>query len=152
MLAERLRLNTQRLVAVRLPEYALASMWWPLRLYVPDDNAEKVITIWLNSTLGIINMLSYRVPTEGPWVKFKKPMLEQINVLDSHRLTTGQIERLVNTYDLVASNELLPLSHMMEDASRQIIDDVIAEILELPRLDSLRQSLAQEPVICGRPL
>ena len=53
-------------------------MWWPLRLRGGNDDAEKAMIVWLNSTLGIISLLSYRVPTEGSWVKFKKPFFQQM--------------------------------------------------------------------------
>ncbi len=147
MLAERLRLNTQRLVAVRLPTLALSNVWWPFHLYENDENVEKALELWLNSTPGIISLLSCRVSTEGSWVQFKKPVLEQLLVLDVRKLLPEQIQQLVEIYNQAARTELLPLSKMLSDNTREIIDNAIADVLGLPSFDMLRQSLAREPMI-----
>ena len=152
MLAERMRLNTQRLIAVRLPAPALSNVWWPFRLREEDESVEKIITLWLNSTLGLVTLLSYRVSTEGSWVQFKKPILERVPVLDARKLSSEQVQRLVNVYDQVSRLELLPLSEMATDGTRELLDHAIAQVLELPSFDVIRQTLAREPIISGEPL
>jgi hypothetical protein len=152
MLAERLRLNTQRLVCVRLPDYALSNVWWPLRLHDDQPGLEKALVIWGNSTLGLLSLLSYREPTEGSWVQLKKDTLEQSLMLDVGQLTSERIEHLAAAYDEVATTTLLPLSQIAQDSSRKVIDKAVAEALDSPPLDTLRMALAREPVISGLPL
>jgi hypothetical protein len=152
MLAERMWLVTQRLIAVRMPAPALSNVWWPLRLKDGNEDAEKALVLWLNSTLGLVTLLSYRVPTRGPWVQFKKPLLQQVRVLDTRQLSPQQLQRLVDTYDQLANTNLLPLSEMGEDKTRALIDAAIAGALGLPPLDELRKSLGRESVVCGAPL
>jgi hypothetical protein len=147
MLAGRMWFNTQRLLAVRLPETALSNVWWPFRLREDDEYFEKALVLWLNSTLGIIMVMSHRVPTRGAWVEFKKPVYEMMPVLDLWSLSQDQIMRLADTFDAVADEGLLPLPQMAHDPVRVAIDRSISEILELPSLDRLRQALAREPVI-----
>jgi hypothetical protein len=66
-------LNTQRLTAVLLSEPVLSNVWWPLKLRDGlDDRHAKVLTLWLNSTLGLFLLLANRVETRGAWVQFKK--------------------------------------------------------------------------------
>jgi hypothetical protein len=52
-MSERLRLNTQRLTAVCLPQDVLTNTWWPVRLRHPDKRKDKALALWQNSTLGI---------------------------------------------------------------------------------------------------
>jgi hypothetical protein len=153
MIAERMRLNTQRLSAVWLPEYALSNVWWPFRLREEDQRAEKALVLWLNSTLGIVNTLSYRVPTEGPWVDFKKPSLHQMPVLAVDDLPDRKLELASRVFDGISGNSLLPMSAYLEDDVRKEIDRAIAQLLDLAvDLDGLQQLLGREPVISGKPL
>src|SRR5581483_8976499 len=59
MLAERLRLNSQCLAAVRLPQLALSNTWWPLRLHGNDERREKALVLWCNSTMGLVNLIAH---------------------------------------------------------------------------------------------
>jgi hypothetical protein len=147
MIVERLRLNTQRVLALRLPDAALSTSWWPLRLFEDDEYFEKALVLWLNSTLGIANAASYRVPTQGAWVKFKKPTLEQMPVLDLWRLEPDQIKSLSEGFDELADEALKPLPEMAHDPVRAAIDERICAVLGIPALDKLRAALAREPVI-----
>ena len=147
MLAERMRLNTQRIVALRLSEEALSNVWWPLALHTDDEWLEKTLVFWLNSTIGLVTVLSHRVPTQGAWVQFKKPILEQMPVLDLWRLEPGQIRTLAEGFDELADEALKPLPEMAHDPVRAAIDERICAVLGIPALDKLRAALAREPVI-----
>ena len=50
LVAERLRLNTTRIVAMRSEARVLSNVWWPIRL--EDPSTEKALAVWLNSSLG----------------------------------------------------------------------------------------------------
>lgn len=152
MIAERSRLNTQRTLAVRLPERGLSNVWWPLQLRHADERAEKVIALWLNSTLGILTLVAHRVPTEGAWVQFKKPTLENLPILDVRSLSEIQLNQLASAYREVAGTGLGALKDMAEDPVRAAIDQAFSKVLGLPSLDGLRAELAREPVICDRAL
>jgi hypothetical protein len=106
MIAERSRLNTQRALAVRLPERGLSNVWWPVSLHKKDERAEKVLALWLNSTLGILTLVAHRVPTEGAWVQFKKPTIENLPILDVLSLSESQLTSLAGAYEKLASEEL----------------------------------------------
>ena len=60
--AERLRLDTTRIVAMRSETKALSNVWWPIR--VGDVTVEKALTVWLNSSLGLLTVLTRRTTTE----------------------------------------------------------------------------------------
>lgn len=152
LLAERLRLNTQRLVSVRTEMPVLSNVWWPLRLLEDNCEHEKALILWLNSTPGLLVLLSHREETQGAWVDFRKPVLSGMPVLDVRALRAGQIKSLLGAYDRLGRQPLLPFPEMAADPVRKAIDDTVSEALGLPDLSVLRTLLAQEPVVCLRPL
>jgi hypothetical protein len=152
MIAERSRLNTQHLLAVFLDEVALSNVWWPLRLKNNDVDAAKVLTLWFNSTLGLLTSIAHRVPTEGPWVSFKKPTLLNLPVLNVARLSDSQKSQLAGAYDSLRAQELDAIANMANDPVRASIDDSLSGVLELPGAMQLRNELAMEPIISGRAI
>lgn len=157
LVAERMALSTQRLTAVFVSKQVLSASWWPLRLTnlkVKDlkDKAAKAIVLWLNSTLGILLFVGSRLETHGAWVKFKKPTLCTLPVLDVNQLTQQQLTDLANTFNKLANQTLQPLSQIDKDPFRKEIDDAISKVLGLPDLTLLRSQLAREPLLTSQPL
>jgi hypothetical protein len=153
LLAERMWLKTQRLTAVLLSERVLSNVWWPLRLRPGlDERHAKALTLWLNSTLGLILLIANRTETRGSWVQFKKEPLHRMLVLDVRALTPGQLEKLASTFDDLKDKPLQSLSQMADDKTRAVIDQAISEALSLSDLTGLRRKLAQEPLISLKPL
>jgi hypothetical protein len=150
LFAEGMRLNTQRLVAVRLSEQVLSNVWWSFAFKdtVAQENTDKALVIWLNSTLALTILIAARDETEGAWVGFKKPSLGAMPVLDVRALSQDQLTSLAAAYDRVCQSELQPLPHMAHDDVRAEIDRAIAEALNLPDFSVLRTMLAREPVVC----
>lgn len=141
-------LSTQRLTTVFMPEQVLAASWWPLRLQEGlDDKSAKALVLWLNGTLGILLFAGSRAETAGAWVKFKKPTLHALPVLNVRQLTQHQLTHLSDTFDRLANQLLQPLSQLADDPVRKAIDDAISEALGLPDLTALRSQLAHEPVL-----
>ncbi len=128
----------------------LGSMWWPIR--VEDDAVENALTVWLNSSLGILSLMAVRNTTEGSWVQPKKGDLEQLPVLDARAIPPAQLQALSQLFDDVAEEEFERLPAMAECAARRRLDDGLSEILGLPNLDGLRRLLASEPVVSNRRL
>jgi hypothetical protein len=59
------------------------------------------------------------------------------------------LQPLADAYDSIAQASLLPLPQMANDPTRATIDAALAAVLNLPPLDTLRQTLAREPIVCG---
>jgi hypothetical protein len=152
LLAAGLRLNTQRLVAVRTEIPVLSNVWWPMRLPDQNDDCEKTLILWLNSTLGLLILLSHREETQGAWMHFKKPVLSEMPVLDVRALGVDQIKYLVDTYNTLSKQSLLPFPKMAKDSVRKVMDAAVSAALGLPDLSVLRNLLAQEPVVCLQAL
>lgn len=147
LIAERLRLTTARLVAIRTSEKVLSNTWWPVAT-VGGKNADKILALWLNSSLGLLSLIASRVDTEGAWVELKKPTLEALLVIDPNKLSTDAPTALCAAYDELAKQEIQALPQMAEDVVREKIDAAIAKALGLKDdLSLLRKLLAAEPII-----
>ena len=150
LVAERLRLDTARVVAMRTDTRVLSNVWWPIN--VEDISHEKALTVWLNSSLGLLTILAQRTSTEGGWVGIKKADLEQLPVLDVRAISDSQLQALAKLFDDMAEEEFERLPGMVNCPARRGLDEGISDILGLPNLDGLRRLLASEPVVSNRRL
>lgn len=149
VVVERTRLNTLSVAAARLNTPVLSNVWWTLVLQddLANGTSEKAMTLWLNSTIGLITMIAYREETEGAWVKFKKPVLEALPVLNLRTLEQPVLVELAAAYDQLATQALSPLPEIDVDSVRASIDNALSRALTLPNLSDLRHQLAHEPII-----
>lgn len=150
LVAGRPRLNTMRVAAILSSDMVLSNVWWSVR--TENRCWDKVMTVWLNSSIGLLTFLSIRNTTEGGWVAMKKADLEELPVLDLRELSEEQIQGLSDVFDRLADAEFERLPSMSNCAARRALDDGLSEILGLPKLDTLRVLLASEPVVSNRRL
>ena len=150
LVAERLWLETTRVVAMWSEDRVLSNVWWPVR--VEDHVTEKALVVWLNSSLGLLTILAQRTSTRGGWVAMKKADLEELPVLDTRSLSPAQLKGLSDLFDDMEEAEFERLSGMAHCPARQALDAGISRILGLPDLAMLRSLLASEPVVCNRRL
>ena len=150
LVAERLRLDTARVVAMWSETRVLSNVWWPIR--VEAASIEKGLAVWLNSSLGLLTILAQRTSTEGGWVAMKKADLEELPVLDPRRLSAAQLQAMSDLFDQMSEAEFERLPAMAECPARCSLDDGISQILSLPNLAKLRHLLTSEPVVSNRRL
>ena len=150
LVAERLRLNTARIVAMTAESEVLSNVWWPIK--TESHSSEKAIAAFLNSSVGLLAFLTIRNTTEGNWVKFKKTDLKELPILDPREISPDQLQALSDLFDRLADAEFERLPGMAECPARMALDEGISDILGLPDLGKLRVLLASEPVVCGRGL
>ena len=150
LVAERLWLETNRIVAMRVDTRVLSNVWWPVK--VEDESVEKALAVWLNSSLGLLTILAQRTSTRGGWVAMKKADLEVLPVLDVRAISDSQLEDMSSLFDVMAEDEFERLPGMADCPSQRRLDDGISEILGLPDLDNLRRLLSSEPVVSNTRL
>ena len=150
LVAERLWLETTRVVAMWSEARVLSNVWWPIR--VGDVAIEKALTTWFNSSLGLLTILAQRTSTRGGWVAMKKADLEELPVLDTRRLSQTQVQSLSDLFDGLAEAEFDRLPGMANCSARQGLDTGISRILGIPDFGKLRGLLASEPVVSNRRL
>jgi len=152
LIGERMRLNTQKLIAVMTSEPVLSNVWRGIKLFEGGDNAEKALALWLNSTLGLLVLLALRQETEGAWVEFKKGHLEKLPVIDIISLDSHKTESLAQHYDNIAEAQIQRFKDISSDNTRIMIDEAICSTLDLPSLESIRRALTREPILTLRRL
>ena len=150
LLSERLGLSTARVVSMRCESRVLSNVWWPIS--TADGSFEKPFVAWMNSSLGLLTLLTTRNTTHGGWVAMKKADLGNLPILDPRRLRQSQLKDLSDLFDDLADAEFERLPAMAQCPARIALDDGISEILGLPDLSKLRDLLASEPVVSNRRL
>ena len=150
LIAERLRLNTTRIVAMSTDRPVLSNVWWPVK--TDNRSWDKALSVYLNSSVGLLTLLATRNTTEGSWVKLKKADLQELPVLDPRRLSPTQLQGLSDLFDALSEEEFERLPGMAHCPTRRRLDDGISEILDLPDLATLRDLLASEPVVSNTRL
>jgi hypothetical protein len=146
-----LRLTTARIVAVVMSQKVLSNTWWPVSIDTGAKKskcADKIVALWLNSTLGLLSLIAARVDTEGAWIEMKKPILEEMAVLDPRELSKKAETELCEAYDELSKSQIGPLPSIDTDAVHQKIDAALASALEIDDdLARLRKMLAREPIV-----
>ena len=150
LIAERLWLETTRVVAMWSDTKVLSNVWWETQ--VEDMLFEKALVNWLNSSLGLLAILAQRTSTRGGWVAMKKADLQELPVLDPRRLSSSQLQRLSDLFDALSEEEFERLPGMAHCPTRRRLDDGVSEILGLPDLATLRDLIASEPVVSNTRL
>ncbi len=147
LVAERLRLNNARVIAMTVETPVLSNVWWPTK--TENRDWDKAIAVFLNSTLGLLAFLTNRNTTAGNWVKFKKSDLKSMPVLDPRQLSPTQLQALSDLFNELADADFARLPSMDHCPARRALDEGVSEILGLPDLRGLRVLLASEPVVCN---
>lgn len=148
MLAERLRTNTHRVIAIGFDETVLGNTWWALKTQLTESQ-EKTLLLWLNSTPSLLLLLTHRVTAQGSWMNFKQPQWQAMPVLDVRALSDETLTKLAASYDTLCNKELMALGKLGKDPVRASIDDALSSALGLPDIKPLRQLLAREPGLTG---
>lgn len=150
LVAERLWLNTARVVSMSLDAPVLSNVWWEIG--TDSRTTEKALAVWLNSSLGLLTLLAQRTSTRGGWVSLKKGEAEALPVLDVRALGEERREGLAGLFEAMAGEEFERLPAMAQCPARSALDAGVARILGLPDLGGLRRLLASEPVVSNRRL
>ncbi len=163
MLAERIRLNTNKLVAVFLSQPALSNVWWPVSLKerknLTREQIEHIQVLWLNSTFGLMCILALRQDTEGPWIGLKKETWGNVPLLDVAKLKQNQVNQLIELYSEICKQEITSIPTQISQAVKQQgwryeLDRKLVQIVtgETKDLTAIYEILNQEPIISLKPL
>ena len=125
LVAERLWLETTRVIAMWAEKRVLSNVWWPL--HAKDKATEKALAVWFNSSLGLLTMLAERTSTRGGWVGMKKADLEELPVLDPRHLSPSQLQSLSDLFDELSEAEFERLPAMTQCPARRALDDGISK-------------------------
>ena len=169
MLAERIWLITNRLMALHLSAEVIGNVWWPVRLkdvkadikntFISAEQNERLQTIWLNSTFGLLGILSLRQDTRGAWVGLKKDTWGHVPLLDISKLENNQVQALMGLFSTLCGKEPPAIPIQINHAAkkqgwRYELDQKLIEIVtgESKDLTAIYEMLAREPIISLKPL
>ena len=154
LLPTHLRLNTIRVVTVRLESPVVSSLWVPCRPSVPEDALpiwEKALCVFLNSSIGVLTLLGDRTNKIPTRPNLSLDDLRKLIVPDFGILSEDVVRRLSITYDELAEDTLLPLPQMDADPVRRDLDGVVCAALglDIELVSTIRSQLAAEPSVTG---
>ena len=136
---------------MKFSERVLSNTWWPVAVHAEGSELEaweKILSLWFNSTLVIMSLIAARVDTRGAWVELKKPILEEMGVLNPKELKKQQRTQLCGVYDEVSKLQVQPLPKIDSDGVHSRIDAVLTTTLGVSDdLARLRKMLAREPIV-----
>jgi len=155
LIAENLHLRTERLTAMISEERILATTFWEVQT---DIETAKILTLWFNSTFGVLILLSHSINSQGDRFIIKKGHLENLPVIDVRLLSDEEKENFLKLYDELKDKQFSTFPEEFELASkgmgiRKRIDD---EFIKLSKrainLQRYYEMLAKDPVLNLRRL
>jgi len=158
LLAYRAWLPTNKTLSILVSDDVISSMWWSI---IPKNEEDaKILVLWLNSTLGLLLLLSVAEVTRGPWIEFKKgdrgekSGLWGLPVINLHKLSGEQKQELIRVYDKVSDKAIKPFPEEFSNPEvRKEIDKSINGILGIEAdLSDVYEMLSRDPMITGSAL
>ncbi|MDE0215300.1 MAG: hypothetical protein OXN79_01830, partial [bacterium] len=154
------RVNSQPMGACLTPKRAIGGRAWPSFQPTADDEAEnenweKALCVWLNSTLGLLGRWWVSNRQQKGRANLTVTTLTSIPVLDLRAVSGGQVRELAATFDRFEHRPMLPANEAFRDEVRQELDKaVLCDVLGLPDsildpLETLRLQWCAEPSVHG---
>jgi hypothetical protein len=116
-----------------------------------EGEQAKILTLWLNSTLSLLQTLILRTETRGAWMKVHDYMLGEILVPDFDKLSRSELKHLMKVFETVKDVKFPSILDQLRSRypSRKLIDAAWLKVLGYEGdidslLDELYASLANE--------
>lgn len=145
------RLNTfpsQYLVMMYTREKSFGGESLP-NVVIPEKY-EKTLTLWCNSTLGVLSYWASSGRQQLGRGIHSRTSLQNMPILDFNRLSDNQISEFDNLFDKYANDKLEKIKSIHKDKTRKKIDKDVLNLFNIDAcLDDLRKRLCLEPSITG---
>lgn len=101
---------------------------WSMRL--PDALA-KVFTIWLNSSLNLLQLLLMRRETRGAYIWFVASTIKKFRIPDIKKIPKADVEKLLHIFDKHRRTKFFSIINQLKDKvpARVEIDRVVLKVL-----------------------
>jgi len=137
LIAERIRLNSTPLVALNCTKPVLSNVWWTILPNLENSNSEElsqVLSLWINSTPGLMLLMSELEVTEGPWTAMKKGRLEKLPIIDLTKIKAEKIKALSELYEKIKKEKFPLLQNQFREAAqsngvRVMLDTKLSSII-----------------------
>ncbi len=151
LLPERIQPNIVRAAVINSTQPTVGTSWTGVRPRGTDKEMwSKAMSVYLNSTLGIISLLGVRIP--------RKLMYPRYSLEENQRripvpkvLTKTKMRLLCRTYDVTAT-EVIGQWDDHGDPVRTRLDCAVGTVLKLDEDDvrRMRFELSREPMVTGK--
>jgi len=105
LVPDRIWWDTAHVISIYSREPVLSNIFYVVRLKLSEDIrdcAEKALTLWLNTTWGLLTVLVSRQETRGRWTRLKKAHWRLLKVLNITSLNNTTLRRLSEVFDRYA--------------------------------------------------
>ena len=117
-----------------------------------STDAARILALWLNSTLNVLQVFLNRIETRGAWTNLHEYALRDLLVLDPAKLSEKQRQTLLDTFEEVKDIQFPSLLKQLHDRfyGRRKIDAAVMRTLGISQmqikemLDYLYPTLADE--------
>jgi hypothetical protein len=117
----------------------------------------KILSLWLNSSFNILQLLYMGVACEGPWMKIHGYMMDRLLVPDPNKLTEEQKKRILGVFEEIKDTSFPSITEQLKTKfqARKTIDSMWLKVLGCKNfsnemLDRLYDSLLKELEIIGK--
>jgi len=125
------------------------NQFWCIR--GPEGDLAKCLTLWLNSTLNILQLLILRRETRGAWMQVDEYALNKAIVPDLSKLSKSEMDELLGIFEKVATINYPSIMDQLTEKhwARELVDEAWLRTLGYEGdakglLDELYRSLVDE--------
>lgn len=120
-------------------------------IQVEEDNLAKLLVLYLNSGIVLLQLLSFAAETEGAWVSLDHERVwSNIHVPEIEKIDERILQKALSVFDKIGKVDAKPLFKRIldHDKFQREIDEIALEMLGLedwkPRLDEIYNAVADE--------
>jgi hypothetical protein len=143
LVPDRIRWNTTHTVSLLSTDKTLGNMFFAINLKNESKNKLKALCLWLNSTWGILTVLSNRQETEGAWTSLVMGHWRTLPVLNLDVLSKECLEKLAHVFDNFKNVDLgrIPHQYNVENEKHKIRLELDKTVLETLGIDVNEEDL-----------
>lgn len=108
--------------------FAPSGLAWSI---ATDDQDAKILAIWFNSSLNLLQFIRKRKETRGAFIQLDRYVLEDFMTPDPAKLTEEEITRIMETFEKVRETQWPSILEQLEGrhGDRELIDAVWLNII-----------------------
>jgi hypothetical protein len=143
LVPDRIRWDTTHTISLLSKEKTLGNMFFAVNLKNESQNKLKALCLWLNTTWGILTVLSNRQETEGAWTSLVMGHWRTLPVLNVDEVSKERLEKLAQVFDSFRNVELgrIPQQYNVENELYKIRLDLDKTVLETLGIDVKEEAL-----------
>lgn len=143
LVPDRIWWDTAHVIALYSDTPVLSNIFYAIKLKIPEKvriQAEKALTLWMNTTWGLLTILVSRQETRGRWSSLKMGQWRLLPVLNVCALNANVLKRLAMVFDKYA---YMPLRRIPDQFNPKDPDPVRLRI-DMEFLKALDPKLEEE--------